>query len=136
MMRVVGSPSSGSTGPDFQSGTAKEGQITREFLVGARSRGLRSRVWFWALDRIERGLVDLTIRWVDKVRSRRMTTTLLRILEKLEQALETGMNRVLGRGRVLAGRISVLAVSWGNEVAVSWRFDTEFHRTLGLGLLQ
>src|SRR5260370_42279921 len=124
-MRVVGS-----TGNRVDSGHFSEelvkGPITREVLVGLKTRGLRRRVCFWALDRMERGLVDLTIRWVDKVRSGRMTETLMRILLKLAQALETGIGRVLGRGRVLAIRASELAVGWGNRSAFSWRFEQAF----------
>src|SRR2546426_4727852 len=112
-----------------------EAPITREVLVGLKTRGLRWRVWYWALDRMERGLVDLTIRWVDKVRSRRMTETLMRILEKLAQALQTGMGRVLGRGRVQAARASELAVGWGNGSAFYWRLGKGFLRTLVVRLL-
>jgi hypothetical protein len=83
---------------------------------------------------MERGLVDLTIRWVDKVRSGLMAETLLRILVKLALALETGMGRVLGRGRVLAARASELAVGWGNSAAFSWRFETAFANALGHGI--
>jgi hypothetical protein len=61
-----------------------------------------------------------------------MTETLMRILEKLAQALETGMGRVLGRGRILAARASAIAVGWGNVSAFSWRFEHEFCRALGL----
>jgi hypothetical protein len=99
-----------------------------------KTRGLRRRVWYGALDRMERGLVDLTIRWVDKVRSGRMTETLMRILEKLAQAMETGMGRVLGRGRILAVRASELAVGWGNRSAFYWRFEQAFWKALGLGI--
>src|SRR2546428_13911967 len=113
-MRVVGSTGSRVIPGCFSEESVK-GPITREILVGLKIRGLRRRVWFWALDRMERGLVDLTIRWVDKVRSGRMTETLMRILEKLAQALETGVGRVLGRGRELAARASELAVEWSNR---------------------
>ena len=123
-MRVVGSLSE----------RLVEGPITREFLVGLKTRGLRRRVWYSTLSRMERGLVDLTIRWVDKVRSGRLTETLLRILWKLAQALETGMGRVLGRGRLLAARASELAVGWGNLSAFSWRFETAYCKALGLGI--
>ncbi len=78
------------------------------------------------LDRVERGLLDLTIRWVDNVRSGRLTETLLRILVKLARAMEQGMSRVLVVGRELALRASVLAVKWGNVQAYSWRSDRGF----------
>src|SRR6266571_487332 len=131
-MRIVGSPAKLDISGCF-SERLKE-PITREVLIGMKTRGLRRRVWYWALDRMERGLVDLTIRWVDKVRSGRMTETLMRILEKLAQALETGMGRVLGRGRVLAVRASELAVAWGDVAAYSWRFEQAFCNALGHGI--
>ncbi len=108
--------------------------LTRETIAGLRLRALRRRVWYRALDRIERGLVDLTIRWVDRVRSGRLTETLLRILGKLARAMEHGMGRVLSVGRELALRASVLAVSWGNSQAYAWRFDEGFWCGLGLGV--
>jgi hypothetical protein len=63
-----------------------------------------------------------------------MTETLMRILEKLAQALETGMGRVLGRGRILAARASELAVGWGNSSAFCWRFEQAFCDALGHGI--
>ncbi len=64
-----------------------------------------------------------------------MTETLMRILLKLAKALETGIGRVLGRGRVLAARASELAVGWGNESAFYWRFEQAFCNALGLRVL-
>ena len=109
------------------------GPLTREVIVGLRTRALRRRVWFNALDRIERGLVDVTIRWVDRVRSGRLATVLLRILAKLARAMEHGMVRVLERGRSMALWLSELAVGWGNSLAFAWRDDLAFQRALGRG---
>ena len=80
--------------------------------------------------------MDLTIRWVDNVRSGRMTETLLRILVKLARAMEQGMARVLEVGRELALKASVLAVRWGSGRAYEWRFDESFWRGLALGSLR
>jgi hypothetical protein len=106
------------------------GPLTRRVLVDMKIRSLRRRIWFRVLDRMERGLVDLTIRWVDKIRNRTMTSVLLRILGKLVRAMEQGMARVLSLGRELALKASELAVGWGYSDAYSWRFD----RALWLGL--
>ena len=133
-MRIVGSSGNRDSVPGSLSKILVEGPITREVLVGMKTRGLRRRLWYTTLSRMERGLVDLTIRWVDKVRSGRMTETLMRILAKLAQAMETGMGRVLGRGRVLAARASELAVGWGNSAAFYWRFETAFANALGHGI--
>ena len=100
--------------------------LTGRKLARLKTRALRKRVWFRVLDRVERGLLDLTIRWVDNVRSGRLTETLLRILVKLARAMEQGMARVLVVGRELALRASVLAVRWGYSHAYQWRYDRRF----------
>jgi hypothetical protein len=132
-MRIVGSSGNGDSVPGSFSEKLLEGPITREVLIGFRTRGLRRRLWYSTLSGIERGFVDLTIRWADKVRSGLMAETLLRILVKLALALETGMGRVLGRGRELALRASSLAVGWGNSQAYAWRYDEPYALALGLG---
>ena len=134
-MVIVGSSGSRASVPDSLSKKLLERPITREALIGIKTRGLRRGVWYGALDRMERGLVDLTIRWVNKVRSGRMTETLMQILAKLAQALETGMGKVLGKGGILATRASELAVKWGNVSACSWRYEQGFCRALGLGIV-
>jgi len=106
--------------------------LTGRKLAGLKTRALRKRIWYTVLDRVERGLLDLTIRWVDNVRSGQLTETLLRILVKLARAMEQGMARVLMVGRELALKASALAVGWGNRDAYSWRFDRELW--LGLAL--
>jgi len=103
-----------------------DGPLTKRVLLDLRTRSLRKRVWYRALDRIERGLVDLTIRWVDNIRNRTMARVLLRILGKLVQALEHGMARVLTVGKELALKASELAVRWGNTQAYTWRSDKVF----------
>lgn len=109
--------------------------MSREFLVALRTRALRRRVWFRVLDRVERGLVDLTIRWVGKVKSGRLAQVLVRILGKLVLALESRMARLEERGRLLALGLSGLAVAWGDSAAYTWRFDLGFRRSLGLGVV-
>src|SRR5947209_19081727 len=100
--------------------------LTGRTLAGLKTRALRKRVWYRVLDRIERDLLDVTIRWVDNVRSGRLTEMLLRILVKLARAMEHGMARVPVVGREMALRASVLAVRWGNGQAYEWRFDRRF----------
>ena len=108
--------------------------MTREVLARLRTRALRQQVWFRALDHLERGLVDLTIRWVDQVKSGRLRRVLMEILAKLVRALDIGMVKDLERGKTWAARSSDLAVRWGNMQAYRWRFEEAFQRFLGLGL--
>ena len=107
--------------------------LTGRKLAGLKTRALRKRVWYRVLDRVERGLLDLTIRWVDDVRSGRLTETLMRILVKLARSMEQGMARVLATGRELALKASAFAVRWGNAQAYEWRFDRGFWLGIGLG---
>src|SRR2546425_10137864 len=100
--------------------------LTGRKLAGLKTRALRKRVWFRVLDRVERGLLDLTIRWVDNVRSGRLREMLLRILVKLARAMEQGMARVLVVGRELALRASALAFRSGNSQAYEWRYYLPF----------
>src|SRR6266536_290623 len=100
--------------------------LTGRKLAGLKTRALRKRVWYRVLSRMERGLLDLTMRWVGEVKSRTMTRVVIRILLKLARAMEQGMARVLVVGRELALRASVLAVGWGNVEAYSWRSDRGF----------
>jgi len=83
------------------------------------------------LSRIERGLLDLTMRWVDEVKSRTMIRVVTRILLKLARALNRSMVGIFEKGEILAASISGLAVSWGNELAHDWRFDLGFQLALG-----
>ncbi len=48
--------------------------------------------------------------------------------------MNSGMVGVLEKGRVLAMRMSGLAVGWGDTYGYGWRFEEAFHRFLGLGL--
>jgi len=107
--------------------------LTRHGLMNARTRAVRQRIWFRALSHVERSIVDLTIRCVEKIRSRvlaRIVTTIVtKILTRLTPSfLETAM-RV---GRDLADEISEIAREWGNMSASRWRHDFDFMRYLGV----
>ncbi len=119
----------------IQSQRVLEEPVTRLSLSSMRTRALRKRVWYRVLNRMERGLVDLTIRWVDKVKNRTMTRVLLRILEKLEDALDNGMVRILEKGRIAALRLSQLATTWNDKLAFAWRYDQDFAKALGFQTL-
>jgi hypothetical protein len=86
------------------------------------------------LSRIERGLLDLTMRWVGEVRNRTMARVVIRILLKLARALNRRMVRVFEKGETLAASIGMIAVGWGNELAQDWRSDLGFQFALGMSI--
>lgn len=98
-----------------------------------RRRALRRRVWFGVLTGVERGIVDLTIRCVDRVRSGRLALVIGRIICKVLKALRSGfLERVERVGYAPAERISGIAVGWGYVEASAWRRDRVFVRCLGI----
>jgi hypothetical protein len=107
----------------------------RRELVSIKLRALRKRIWFKVLDRVERALIDLTIRVVDTVRSSMLAGVLSTLVGKLEEAMEGLLERARKIGRPLAQRLSALAQAWGNERAGDWAREESFAEYLGLRVL-
>jgi len=101
-----------------------------------RTLAVRRGVWYRVLTRIERSCVDLTIRVVDEVRSQALVGVLFSVLKKLEEAVESGVARLMrGVGVTAAGRLGSLAQSWGNKSAASWGADSQFARFLAVSYM-
>lgn len=102
-------------------------------LVKWKAKAFRGRVWFNALNRLERGLVDSVIQVVDTVRSALLRKVLSSIVQKLQTALESPVTRMIREvGRPLASQISAIAVSWGNRSAQRWKDEQRFIRFLAV----
>lgn len=100
-----------------------------EFKRAALRRGL----WFRALDRLERGVIDLTVKYVGNIRSAKLAGVVMAILDKLKLAMESALDkmvRVFGRSQ--AQKVSSIAMAWGNCLASSWAWDTGFARYLAV----
>ncbi len=96
-------------------------------LLKVKNFALRRGVWFRVLSRLERGVIDLTIKCVDSVKSLRLAGVLAAIVQKLQQATESLIERLTRTiGVPFAERISGIAVSWGNKTAKNWSSDLSF----------
>jgi hypothetical protein len=96
-------------------------------LVEFKRAALRRGLWFRVLDRAERGVIDLTVKYVGNIRSAKLAGVVVAILDKLKVAMESAvekMVRVFGRSQ--ARKVSGLAVGWGNRSASSWAEDVGF----------
>jgi len=90
-------------------------------------------VWFRALPRIDRVLVDLTIKVTSYVRSVTLAKNLLVVTKKLEALLESKLRRAITEiGFPIACKLSLLAQKWGNEGAKEWAKDMNFVRYLAV----
>ena len=94
---------------------------------------MRAGVWFRALPRIDRVLVDLTIKVARCVRSSILANRILSITGKLEALLDSKLARAIRDiGFPLAYKLSLLAQKWGNEEAKEWAEDASFAQYLAI----
>jgi hypothetical protein len=107
--------------------------LTRTQLVKLRLKAKRAGVWFRALPRIDRVLVDLTIRVADSVRSVTLAKNILAVTKKLEGLLESSLLRAFREvGIRLAQKLSLVAQKWGNTSAKNWISDASFIKFLAV----
>jgi len=105
----------------------------RSFLRSLKCKALRRRVWYSALSRIDRVLLDLTVRVTDRVRGSALVSALASVVEKLESAFENRIARLLSSvGFPLAQKLSLLAQKWGNKSAVKWVTSLSFAKFLAV----
>lgn len=111
---------------------ALEEILLRKDLVRIRGQALRRRVWFRALSRAERAVVDLAITVVkDRIKSLRLAQIATGIVAKVKQSMASQFLRMVRTvGRPLARKISQIAQAWGNRAAHRWAEDHGFIRFL------
>jgi hypothetical protein len=97
-----------------------------------KRKALRRGVWFNALDHVERGILSLTARVVERVESVKLGIVIVKILKKLCDALNGEFVKRIELGRMLARSIATQAVAWGYGDAESWASDNDFIRYLVL----
>jgi hypothetical protein len=116
---------------------ALKGELCRSLSVGlltqAKKLALRRGVWFRTLNRIERAIIDLTVKCVDSIKSGRLAKMLTAIIDKLQSAMESIVDRLVRTiGVPLAEKISCVAAGWGNVSAESWASDLSFAAFLAM----
>ena len=106
--------------------------LSRNELVMMRVKALRSGVWFKVLSGVERSMVNLAIRVVEKVvKSSLLARLMVGIVDKLKQATENRFLRMVGEvGVPLARKLGGIAQVWGNKSASQWTEDPGFSRYL------
>ena len=119
--------------PKTESRRKTFGFLNKTQLVKLRLKAMRAGVWFRALPRIDRVLVDLTIRVASSIRSTTLAKNLLAVTRKLEGLLETSLLRAFRDvGVRLAQKLSLVAQKWGNTSAKTWASDVPFVKFLAV----
>ena len=102
-------------------------------LPGLRRRALRKGLWFKILSSVERGLVNLTIKYVKEPRSPMLISALSEIVTRIVEAVKSTYLFVLESiGRPIAAQRVTAALSWGNRQSRDWLNDRAFWRFLAL----
>ena len=84
--------------------------LTRQGLRRIKTKAVRQRVWYKTISRVERGIVDLTLRCVESIRSPVLARVVSNIISKISRTLREGfMERAEKAGRGIAEKICVLA---------------------------
>ena len=100
-------------------------------LAKFKSMAMRAGVWFRDLSRIDRVLIDLTIKVARNVRSASLAKCILSVTGKLEGLLENRLVRAMREvGYPLACKLCSVAQKWGNRGALEWAKDLGFVRYL------
>ena len=101
--------------------------LNKTQLVKLRLKAIRAGVWFRALPRIDRVLIDLTIKVASSIRSATLARNILAVTKKLEGLLESRILRAFrGVALQLAQKLSIAAQKWGNASAKRWASDVSF----------
>ena len=101
--------------------------LNRTQLMKLKIKAVRAGVWFRALQRIDRVLVDLTIRVTENVRSSSLARSIFAVVDKLEALLESRILRsFLLIGQPLAEKLSLIGQRLGNDSANLWANDSSF----------
>ncbi len=109
------------------------GFLEKSQLMKLRLKAMRCGVWFRALPRIDRVLVDLTIKVAGIVRSFTLAKSILSVIRKLDVLLESKLLRAIREiGFPVSRRLSLVAQKWGNVIAKSWSSDGCFARFLAV----
>ena len=109
---------------------------TRQDLARIKSRALRTRVWFRALSKVERAIVDLTIKCVEHIRSSVLARTIGAIVDKILQYLEEDfITKAEKVGHEIVERLCAIGERWGNKACSTWKCDRCLIRFLGVNTL-
>lgn len=107
--------------------------LERKELIKLKLKALRSGVWFKALKRIDRALIDLTLKVSNEVHSHTLAKALLSVATRVQNALRNRISHVVDKiGFRFARQLSLIAEKMGNTAAKTWRTDPSFAKFLAI----
>jgi len=108
-------------------------ELPRRELISIKQRALRKNVWFSTLSKAERGIIDLTVKLIERIKSPTLVHVIIKIIIKLNRALKSSfINAAEEIGYGIAVKSTELAYAWGSHEAKDWRSELHFIRYLGI----
>lgn len=108
-------------------------EFNSNFLLRMRRQALRRGVWFRVLDSVERALLSLVPRCMEKPRSSGLIDMLAKIIVKIKNALKSPIADLVSQvGGPLARTLSRIAQKWGYKTAGEWASNEGFWRYLAI----
>jgi benzoyl-CoA reductase/2-hydroxyglutaryl-CoA dehydratase subunit BcrC/BadD/HgdB len=106
--------------------------LNKSLLIKIKHKALRLKIWY-KLNNIERTIIDLTIKCVDEIKSIKLRNIILKILNKIKEAIENNfLNKIYENGLKEIVKIIKIAYSWGNKESLKWIKDKNFILYLGI----
>ena len=106
---------------------------TRSFLSDVRRKALRKGVWYKALDTLERGIISLACRVIDRVESVVLGVEIVKIMKKLVDSMKSDfVRRVEQYGLFKAKEIAKQVYQWDNSYSSMWSKNIDFARYVTL----
>lgn len=104
--------------------------FTKKYLSEIRREALRKRVWWSALDALERGILTASAKIITDVKSSLLNSQLLDIITKIREASPGRLaKRIREFGEKKAKEIGLIGVRFYSDLAMSWA-DEGFSRYL------
>jgi hypothetical protein len=107
-------------------------ELNKSLLIRIKHKAIRLKAWY-RLNNIERTIIDLTIKCVDKIKSKELKNVILKILNKIKEIFENDfLNKIYENGLKEIIKIIKIAYSWGNKNSLNWIKDKSFIFYLGI----
>jgi benzoyl-CoA reductase/2-hydroxyglutaryl-CoA dehydratase subunit BcrC/BadD/HgdB len=107
-------------------------ELNKSLLIRIKHKAIRLKAWY-KLNNIERTIIDLTIKCVDKIKSIKLKKEIIKILNKIKEAIENDfLNKIYENGLKEIIKIIKIAYSWGNKNSLNWIKDKNFIFYLGI----
>ena len=107
-------------------------ELNKSLLIRIKHKAIRLKAWY-RLNNIERTIIDLTIKCVDKIKSKELKNVILKILNKIKEIFENDfLNKIYENGLKEIVKIIKITYSWGNRNSLKWIKDKSFIFYLGI----